>query len=208
MSAPNTNAGGQTPPASEIPPQGQTPPTSGQTPTTPPATNEDDAPMSVAEARKLREELKQRRETEKAALAKLDEAERAKLSELEKAQKDAARHQQTATELQQKYQELLVRTAIKDKAAALHFHDPEDAFLHLMRGGELDFDDAGNPKNADKLLKALAEAKPYLVQTAEPQAQPGRTSPGATNPNRSAIGAQPVTNPRSLTWNDVLKRPS
>ncbi len=213
MADEQNTVGGQTPPASDTnlsAAGGQTPPTQrttgGQTPPAP-TVDDDDPPISLSEARRMRREAQENRALIKELQTFKEQAERASLSELEKAQKDLAKHQQTATEWQQKYQELLVKTAIKDQALALHFHDPEDAFVYLMRSGELDFDADGHPKNAEKLLKALAEAKPYLVKAAEQSGRTSQPSIGASNPSRAAAGAQPITNPRSLTWNDVLKRP-
>ncbi len=124
-----------------------------------------------------------------------EESERAKRSELENAQRDAAKHQQEALEARQKLQELTVRMAIKDKAAGMGFNDPEDAFLLLMRGGDLEYDDDGTPKNAEKLLKALAESKPYLLKA---QGSPsGIPNVMPANGARSAQTQKPAFDPKN-----------
>lgn len=126
-------------------------------------------------------------------LAEIDEATRqaelAKLGDLERAKAEAAKHQQAALEYQQKYQELAVRSAIKDKAVGMGFHDPDDACRFLLASGDLDYDEDGQPKNAEKLLKALSENKPYLLKTAAPQQPQAGVFPA--NPSRSGQTAKP-----------------
>lgn len=178
-------AGGQMPPAANITP-GLMPSTGQQMLNQPPSDGDPNTPAEIA---KLREENKQRRLALEAANAKLEQIERDKLGELEKAQKDAAKHQQDAQALRQKLQEVTVRSAIERAAGKLHFNDPEDAFAMLMRSGDLEYDDDGTPKNTDKLLKALAESKPYLIQpqsSSQPQA-----GVFPANPSRSGQSAQP-----------------
>lgn len=127
-----------------------------------------------------------------------EDAERARLSDLEKAQKDAAKHQQTAAELQQKYQALAVRMSIRDQASGLNFYDPEDAFRFLLASGELEYDDEGLPKNAEKLLKSLAENKPYLIkQQATPPTPAPQVGLTPANPSRSSQSALPPFDPKN-----------
>src|SRR5579859_2128203 len=100
-------AGGQTPPASPQN-QGQTPPTGGQTTNQPPTPSEGDenAPMSVAEARRLRDELKQRRETEAAAKAELKKIQDAQLTESQRDKQRLAELEAERATHQREMQEL------------------------------------------------------------------------------------------------------
>lgn len=198
-----STAGGQAPTSSQ--PQAGTPQTApqagdGEQPPKPSMSLE----QALRELEAARKESAERRVKLRELETKNEEYERAKLSELEKAQKDAAKHQQTATEWQQRHQELLVKMSIKDQARDLGFHDPEDAYIYLMRSGELEYEDDGQPKNAAKLLDKLAKDKSYLVKN-------GNASPGtpqasripSTNPSRSAT--TPEINEawvRSLSPND------
>ena len=135
-------------------------------------------------------------------LAEIDEAARqaelAKLGETEKAKAEAAKHQQSLLELQQKHQALLVRSAIRDSAIAEKFRHPEDAYLHIMNSGELEFDEDGNPKNVDALVKKLANARADLLDTQTPAPQPA-PQPGLTpaNPSRSSQNALPPFDPKN-----------
>lgn len=92
-----------------------------------------------------------------AAQAGMTEAERvaAKQAELEKAN----------SELQHRLQEQAVRSATVDAATRLGYRSPDVAY-RLLERGELEFNDAGEPKNVEKLLRALLEREPYLAKAA------------------------------------------
>lgn len=184
-----TPGGSQTTPPANITP-GQTAATGSQTTPAPQVIeDEEDKPVTLREARRLRDQIKEYRLAAESAQSKIDEAERAKLGDLEKAQKDAGKYQQQALELQQQLQEMTLRSAIKDAAGKLGFNDPEDALMLLLRSGDLEFDEDGTPKNADKLLKALAENKPYLLKAATPTQPQAGVFPA--NPSRSGQSAKP-----------------
>lgn len=208
MSGSTPPAGGQTPPADDSATR-QTPPTSGQTPTTPQG-NDDDQPMSVAEARKLREESKQRRLALEATQAELKKIQDAQLSETEKQSKRLAELQSKESSWAEERQRMLLERAVEREASAT-FIDPEDA-MHYLDLAEVEYDDNGRPKNLAKVLKNLAadlkgRGKGHLLKSEQqqggppaPQGQPPRQSIGASNPGRSATSGQ-----GQLSWEYLAK---
>jgi hypothetical protein len=110
------------------------------------------------------------------------DAEAAKLTELEKAKKAQADAEAKATQHEREMQELRVTVSIERQASKLGIVDSEAA-AKLLDWSEIEYDDAGKPKNIDKLLEKLAKDKPYLV------GKPGAaTSGGASNPPKSQSG--------------------
>lgn len=107
------------------------------------------------EAARYRTEAKSLRDAAKAAEdAKLPEQERMgrRLAELERHEADWERERQDW-----RMRESVTRSALK-----LGYRDPADAFSLIDRSA-LEYDEGGEPKNVDKLLTALAAAKPYLT---------------------------------------------
>jgi hypothetical protein len=177
-------AGGQTPPAD--PSQGQTPPTSGQTPTTPPSPSEgDEQPISVAEARRLRQELKERRESEATAKAELKKHQDAQLSDVERERNARAALEAEKSTWQREMQELRVGQAVERLAAKLGIVDPEAA-VKLMDWTQLDFDkETGVPTNAERVLKDLIDPKKGGKTWLAGQSNPANPTIGPTNPGQS-----------------------
>jgi type IV secretory pathway VirB10-like protein len=158
--------------------QGQKPATGSQTTNQPPPSSDDDAPKNVEEARRLRDELKQRRESEASAKAELKKLQDSLLSEQERAQKRLAELEAEHANHQREMQELRVSQTVERLATKLGIVDPEAA-TKLMDWSQLEFDkDTGQPTNAESVLKALVKSKSFLVGT--PAGNPASISP--TNP--------------------------
>lgn len=121
-----------------------------------------------------------------AAQAGMTEAERtaAKQQELERANR----------ELQQRLSDQAVRTATVEAATRLGYRSPDIAYRLLDRA-ELEYNDAGEPKNVDKLLRALLEREPYLAKAAGADfgggnrgATPGTGKPDMNELLKAALG--------------------
>lgn len=208
------NAGGQTPTASDTTP-GQTPTTVKQTLEQPQLASDDEdlsTPISREEARRLRQELKQRRETEKAALVERDKLKESLLSESERRDKRLAELQAKEAQWQEERQQLLISHAVALSAAQVGII-PELA-VKLVDWSEVETDDQGQPTNIADLLKKLLKRYPQLSaqyvppEAATPQAQPAPRVP-PTNPARSQVTQGPQETIRDLTrytLNDVYKR--
>ncbi len=191
------DTGGSTPATS--PPAGDggsTPqPQAGNTTTgEPPAGEPQSEPMSLEEARKLRSEAQALRKREKDIAAQLkayqdkEQAERdAQLSELEREKKSRAELQARYEQEVAAMRERLVRYAVESAATKLSIVDP-DAAAKLIDWSELEFDEDGTPKNAEKLLTALIKAKPWLVAVQ----QQGQPVTAAQTPQAPAV---PAMNP-------------
>lgn len=117
--------------------------------------------ISAEEAKKLRSEANSLRrrlaEFERAQA----EAEQAKLSEVEKAQRKVAELEQQIADFQVRERDQRVRLAAVETATRLGFRSPDLAYRVLDRT-QLEFNDSGEPKNIEKLLKAVLESDPYL----------------------------------------------
>jgi hypothetical protein len=120
-------------------------------------------------------------------------AEEAQMSELEKAQRRISEYQQQEAEWQIERQQWRIAQAVQTHAARLGIVDV-DAASRLLDTSALDYDESGNPTNADALLAAMLEQRPWLrgAQTTAPAAptspaQPFRPSAGLpAAPARSA----------------------
>jgi len=122
-----------------------------------------DANSESAGRRKRLEELEQ-------AETKRKEAE---MTEAQKAQKAAADLQAQIAELgrqaqvrEREQQERVIRYEVMLKATGMGVVDP-DAAVKLLDWSTLEFDEQGQPKNTEAVLKALMKAKPYLVKAAQ-----------------------------------------
>lgn len=93
---------------------------------------------------------------------KYDELEAANKSELEKANARAEEAEKRATTAETRIKDLSLSTAIRDAASKAGFIDAGDASALIDRSN-IEFD-GDEPKNLDKLLGALAKAKPHLVK--------------------------------------------
>lgn len=124
----------------------------------------------------------------KAAKAELDTLKAGQLSETEKITKRATDAEAKAQAAEAKVKELSTRGEIERQARKLGIVD-DDAAYRLLDASKLEYDDAGQPTNAEALLKDLVKAKPYLVQ--------GTGGGNATNPARGQSAA--------LTREDIAK---
>lgn len=142
-------------------------------------------PFSLEEARKLRSENKNLRsrlhEFESKAQSEAD----AKLSEQERLQKRLAELEGDRTERDTKAQERVLRYEVRLHAKDLGIADPGDA-LKLMDLSEVEYDDDGEPKNIDKLLRDLVRKKPYLTG-------PAVAASNAANPAKNSATVQTFT---------------
>lgn len=134
-----------------------------------PETGKDGTPFDAARAQRTieqqRDELKQLRTAAKEAetlKAKVTEYEREKMSESERQAAELADLKAKNAALETQYQNALIRTAIEREASKAGAIDPEVVYA-LVDRSEIAFDDDGRVKGAGKVVKALLEAKPYLV---------------------------------------------
>lgn len=110
----------------------------------------------------------------KAKAAKLDEIEAANKSELEKLQDALAAEQTKAATASERAQRALVRAAVVAEAQRAGAVDP-DAVLAMLPENAVTIGDDDQVTGADAAVKALLEAKPYLV------GKPTRPAPGSAN---------------------------
>ncbi len=149
--------------------------------------------FSLEEARKLRSEAANLRKRMKAYEDAEQAAKDAQLSEVERLKKQQGDLQAQHETYVRQAQERIVRYEVERQAAKLGIIDT-DAAAKLIDWAELEYDDDGTPKNAEKVLQALLKAKPYLAGQQQQQAGQGGTGTPAIpamNPGRSTI--QPPT---------------
>ena len=121
--------------------------------------------ISLDEAKKLRSEAQTLRSRLKTLEEDKAKAEQASLTDAERRDKRLAELERRDADHERERQEWRIQDSVTRTALRLNFRDPADAFSLVDRSA-LDFDEAGNPKNVDKLLGDLATAKPYLTGTA------------------------------------------
>ena len=101
----------------------------------------------------------------------------AEMSEIERAMAKAEEAQKKATEMEARLREQAIKTAVIAEAAKLNIIDPEAAYA-LVDKTALNYSERG-VDGLDDAMKALVEAKPYLVR--KPQTvKPNPTNPGAS----------------------------
>lgn len=178
-------------------PESDPQPQAGTTPQTEPQAG--DSPISLDEAKKLRQEANSLRQRLRSAEAKAKEFDDFKAqqdqqnqSELEKTQKRAADAEKARDEALRAQQELRMSNAVTLAAGRLNFNDPDDGMRYIKTA---DLED--DLSNVGDLLKQVLKERPYL---AAGKGQAVQTSGGATNPSRSQSTA-----PQALTW-DVISR--
>lgn len=169
MSDPDANPG-QAPDVS-----GQGPQVSGQGPQPEPDV-EGQAPAAdePVEIKRLRAEAADYRKKLRALEQEVKRRDDEKLSETERLQARLAELEQERTTYQTERQERILRYETMLAASKLGIIDPEAAYK-LLDVSQIEFDDDGAPKNLERCLHALLEAKPYLAAA-------GHASP--TNPAR------------------------
>ena len=118
--------------------------------------------------------------------SQFDELQQAQMSELEKAQaeRDAAQAERDAA-LQQAT-DRLIRSAVVTEAAKLAFTDPGDAFA-MVDLGDVTIGEDGEVTGVLEAVKALAQAKPYLIGRRSAPA----TDAGAGGGDRTTDGRLP-----------------
>jgi hypothetical protein len=122
-----------------------------------------------AELEKTRKDLKTANAESAARRKKLEEIEteeskrkEAEMTEVQKAEKRAADAETAAKAVQERFKANAIKSAVKLAAVKAGFRDPEDALRNADLSG-VSVDDADNVVGADDAVKALATAKPYLV---------------------------------------------
>lgn len=164
-----------------------------------------------------RKKLSSYEKAEKEAEAAKKAAEEAQLSEIERTKKQFADLQAQHENYVRQTQERLTRHVVEKQASQLGIIDP-DAATRLLDWNELEFDDDGQPINADKLLETLIKHKPWLKPAPpkeeapkEQEQQPAQPAPPripAMQPGRSNISAPNKLPPGTIpTLADVYKRP-
>lgn len=136
--------------------------------------DDDDDSDIKAELKRTREALKKANKEAKDRRLKLKklekaEAERAKaeMSDLEKMQTELDAATAERDSLKAGLTEVTIRHAFHQAANALGFVDPDDAY-DLVDRSEIEFDEETlEVTGIDKLLKALAKAKPYLLSATD-----------------------------------------
>jgi hypothetical protein len=112
--------------------------------------------ISLEEARKLRSEANSLRK-------RLKEYEDADKSESEKAAQRLKDLEEALASERTRGQTLALQMSTFNVARKLGFRNPEIAYRLL--GSEVEFAEDGSPKNVESLLKAIAQAEPYLVNS-------------------------------------------
>ncbi len=140
------------------------------------------AQKASQEAARYRAELRdaQKRLAEFEAAKKA--ADEADMSELEKAQRRISEYQAAESQWTLERQQWRIAQAVQMHAARLSIVDV-DAAGKLLDTSALDYDENGQPTNAEALLTAMLEQRPWLRGT---QSTPAPQAPnvGATNPPR------------------------
>ncbi len=142
------------------------------------------AARSADDYERMLSELRKENASHRTRLKKFEDEERARteaqLSEQQKLEKRLADLQTQHDQVLRQSQERLVNAEVRLTATQLGIIDP-DAAVRLLDWSALEYDEQGNPKNVDVLLKTLLKAKPYLSGGSK---QPGASAGGATNPGR------------------------
>lgn len=112
-----------------------------------------------------------------AKAAKLAEIEEANQSELEKAQQRAEEAERKATEAQQRARDALVRSSVIEAATKANAVDA-DSVLGLLDTSGIEIGDDGRVEGVEGAVKALLEAKPFLVGHPPTPGSPGGTAEG------------------------------
>lgn len=175
--------GGESQPG-ERPAAPASPPAPADPPASPPKPDEEpfdrDRAMRTIEA--LRTEVKDAKALKKQVdelTAKVSAHESEKLSESEKLAKKVTDLEAGIAARDSTLRTIRIRSEVERQARTLGIVD-EDAAYRLLDLDALTFDEDGKPTNAEKLLKALLEAKPYL-KAPEQGTRPG--VPATPRPN-------------------------
>ena len=144
-------------------------------------------PEALAAIAKLREELKEARAQSKEAetlRSKLKAIEDAQLSESEKLAKERDEFKTKAEQAEQRVRDTLIRAAVERESHSQGAVKADVVFRLLDKSG-LEIDESGEVKGAEKAVKALLEAEPYLLKV-----EPGTHGvPGSPKPNGGPKGS-------------------
>lgn len=137
---------------------------------TPPAGN--GATPTPEEVEQLRAALKaankeaaDRRKKLEALEAEDAKRKEAELSESQKAEKRAKEAEAKVLEMEQRWRDGMLRSAVTIAATQAQFYDPEDAY-RLADLASLTVNNDGTVTGVDDAIKAMAKAKPHLVKVA------------------------------------------
>jgi hypothetical protein len=158
---PPTPPAGDPPADPPVPPAGDPPaPPAGDPPPAPEPLDPATAARELAEAR--REAAKYRTDLKKAQDA-LKAADDAKLTEEEKKAARIAELEKTVAERETALRERTSYASVVDAAARLGAAKP--AMIHRLIAGDIEFDEAGEPKNVDALIRDFLKANPEFTST-------------------------------------------
>jgi len=121
---------------------------------------------------------------------RLDDLEDKDKTAVEKATSDLQKANDALTATQDALKAERLERAVDRAASKLGFIDPDDA-VRLLDKDQIEYDDGGKPTNVEKLLKALAAAKPHLVNKKEDDSKgtgDKKAPPAGPNPNKDAKG--------------------
>lgn len=189
------------------PPVTGTPASSGETPQKPATTTLEEALARIAELEHSHKNAREQADRQAKKLTAYEKAEQdkkdAELSELERTKKQHAELQAKHDTYTKQMHERVVRYEVERQASKLGIIDPEAA-SKLMDWSELEYDESGNPTNAEKLLEKLLKHKPYLAPKQEtpannPPARGGTPVIPAMNPGRSNIAPPDALPPGKLS---------
>jgi cell wall-associated NlpC family hydrolase len=145
--------------------------TPGQTPgDQQPAMGESEPTLGDAGKRAIDAERTARRDAEQRAKAAEEELKKlrdASLSDSERRDKRLAELERAQASFEIERQDWRLRDAVTRTAMRLGYADPTDA-VALVDRAAVEFDDAGSPKNVDRLLTDLLKAKPHLAGGTRP----------------------------------------
>lgn len=194
-----TSSGESATPTLDQPVKGTPNASQGATPEKPTTPSLEDAMTRLAEIERKHknatEELDRHRKNAK-KLAEYEEAERqakeAQLSEIERTTKKYQELQSQHDTYVKSMQERIVRYEVEKEAGKLGIIDP-DAATKLLDWSQIEYEEDGTPKNADKLLAALVKQRPWL-KPAQASPEPEKTEQNA--PAAAQQQATPTTPPR------------
>ena len=113
--------------------------------------------------------VNQERSDLQARLEELEKAktdsDRAEMDEIERLKLELTEAQTSTAEAVATSRTASLRSAVEREAAKAGFNDLADAW-RMASLDDLEIDEAGNVNGADKAIKALAKAKPYLLRPA------------------------------------------
>ena len=176
---------------------GQEPPAgSGQAPAagTESGTTADSGETAEQRADRLERELAETRREAAGHRTKAQQLEREK-QERERAGQSAEEQQAARladlerenAELKANQAQAILRAATATAAAKLGFRNPDIAY-RLLEAGAIEYNDAGEPKNLEHLLRAIATAEPYLTNAA------GQDFGGGNRGGQAAGSGEPTMN--------------